>query len=495
MNPTSLFPVAPKPAGPSTPGGLSHRAPPREPRGGSDMPTPPAREPRRFDTHERPAEATTRGGRPEAATSNDGGKVEGTERGKMTGEGAADAGEMATGFNEPGEAELLELHGLEVVEPLMPGDLDAALSGGSGMAGMKVANVPAAEPTQPMVAAPTNGQMRPQMIEQPKDVAQTPAMASGSVRTLDDGPVLIDTPLPTQPNVWPDPDGPMPEHPPMPAWPTDGEPTMPMPDAPVIPWSGAGTQGEVDPTAQVVPAPLPVAPRQGPNANAPAPQTAASSAPMAMADTFASASTTPAPSATVLQEVPPSDGQVPKAVVDRALAEVAGMADKPEADTLRSTMPGLDMEAKPATERADRPTVTADARQRFVSDNAANLVKQIKTATVKSGGEMQIRLDPPNLGSVAVRVSVVAGSAEVSMVTPSGEAAQLLGRSLQQLKTSLEAAGIQVERMQVRQALPADQGQQQQGTRDENQDERQARRQTDDRQQQGRRQQREDEQP
>ena len=277
----------------------------------------------------------------------------------------------------------------------------------------------------------------------------------------------------------------------MPAWPTDEGQPAPTSGGPTTPWSGQART--VDPATQVVPAPLPAAPAAGPmSPDVTGPMQPAGATTQPMADTFTAATPAVAPSATTLQEMPQDDAAVPRSVVDRAVAEVAGMADGPEAEAARTPMPAVDLEAKPATERADRPTVTADARQRFVSDNAANLVKQIKSSVVKAGGEMQIRLDPPNLGSVAVRVSVVAGTAEVSMVTPSGEAAQLLGRSLQTLKTSLEAAGINVERMQVRQAMPADQGQQQQGARDGNHDERQARRQTDDRQQQGRRQQRDE---
>jgi flagellar hook-length control protein FliK len=99
-----------------------------------------------------------------------------------------------------------------------------------------------------------------------------------------------------------------------------------------------------------------------------------------------------------------------------------------------------------------------------------------------NGGTMHIRLDPPELGPLAVTVRLRNGVMEASFETSSDEAAKLLSHSLGSLKTSLESQGVSVERLHVQQAPKSeqsssqgDEGGQQQGQHREPQQEQQAR--------------------
>jgi flagellar hook-length control protein FliK len=94
---------------------------------------------------------------------------------------------------------------------------------------------------------------------------------------------------------------------------------------------------------------------------------------------------------------------------------------------------------------------------------------------------MQIRLDPPELGPLAVTIRLNDGVMEASFETSNDQAAKLLSHSLSALKTSLEAQGVTVDRLHVQQAPKSEQAnqqgnngdsrdQQQNGSRDPQQD-------------------------
>ena len=105
---------------------------------------------------------------------------------------------------------------------------------------------------------------------------------------------------------------------------------------------------------------------------------------------------------------------------------------------------------------------------RFAEDNHANIVREMRGQLMPDGGTMRIRLDPPELGPLAVTVRLRNGVMEASFEASSDEAAKLLSHSLGTLRTSLESQGVHVERLQVQQA-PKDQqaGSQQEGGREQ----------------------------
>jgi flagellar hook-length control protein FliK len=78
---------------------------------------------------------------------------------------------------------------------------------------------------------------------------------------------------------------------------------------------------------------------------------------------------------------------------------------------------------------------------------------------------MQLRLDPPELGALQVRVEMRNGVMTASFETSNDQATRLLSHSLGDLRTALEAQGISVQKLQVSQA-PKEQSSPGEGQRD-----------------------------
>ncbi len=84
--------------------------------------------------------------------------------------------------------------------------------------------------------------------------------------------------------------------------------------------------------------------------------------------------------------------------------------------------------------------------------NVAKIVTVIGGQLLPNGGTMQIRLDPPELGPLQVSVKVQNGVISATFETSTDDATKLLSHSLSQLKQSLEAQGIGVDRLHVQQS-------------------------------------------
>jgi len=116
----------------------------------------------------------------------------------------------------------------------------------------------------------------------------------------------------------------------------------------------------------------------------------------------------------------------------------------------------------PTTPRAD-PLKTASSAQppqrpevHFAETNHPAIVSEIQGKLLPNGGSMDIHLTPQDLGSVHVRVEVRDGSITATFQAADDQTAKLLSHSLSDLKTSLEAQGITVEKLHVTHA-PHDQ--------------------------------------
>jgi flagellar hook-length control protein FliK len=119
---------------------------------------------------------------------------------------------------------------------------------------------------------------------------------------------------------------------------------------------------------------------------------------------------------------------------------------------------------KPATidlvKQAPAPTAPAAhvAREaEFAQANHDRLVTAMRAELLPRGGTMQIRLDPPELGSLQVAVHMLDGVMSVSFQTSNEEATQLLSHSLTQLKHTLESQGVAVDKLHVQQAPRSEQ--------------------------------------
>ena len=83
------------------------------------------------------------------------------------------------------------------------------------------------------------------------------------------------------------------------------------------------------------------------------------------------------------------------------------------------------------------------------------------------GGTLTMRLDPPNLGQITLRMSVIDATVRTEIIAQNQAARQLLDRSIDVLRMTLESRGLQVERLAVSApATPAETG----GTRTESQE-------------------------
>jgi flagellar hook-length control protein FliK len=175
---------------------------------------------------------------------------------------------------------------------------------------------------------------------------------------------------------------------------------------------------------------------------------------------------------------------------DDDAAPTTATSHPPVPDTVAGTAHVLEAaldqqaQAKPATAPAQQQQQNVAPEVRFADDNHPSIVAGVRGQLMPNGGTMHIRLDPPELGPLAVTVRLRNGVMEASFETSSDEAAKLLSHSLGSLKTSLESQGVNVERLHVQQAPKSDQassqgddrdGGQQQGQHRDPQQEQQAR--------------------
>jgi flagellar hook-length control protein FliK len=88
---------------------------------------------------------------------------------------------------------------------------------------------------------------------------------------------------------------------------------------------------------------------------------------------------------------------------------------------------------------------------RFAEMNHPRILTAVQSELMAHGGTVRLRLDPPELGALQVRIDVRDGVLAASFQTSNDEATRLLTQSLQQLKTTLESQGLTVEKLQVHQ--------------------------------------------
>ena len=134
-------------------------------------------------------------------------------------------------------------------------------------------------------------------------------------------------------------------------------------------------------------------------------------------------------------------------------------ADTDLPDVLSATNPTT-TKVQPAG--VQTPVANVPVERQFAEKNVDSIVTSIRGELASKGGTVHLRMDPPTLGTVQIRVDVDAnGVLTASMQTSNEQATQLLSHSLSHLKNALESAGVTVDRIQVRQAPSADASSQQ----------------------------------
>jgi flagellar hook-length control protein FliK len=96
---------------------------------------------------------------------------------------------------------------------------------------------------------------------------------------------------------------------------------------------------------------------------------------------------------------------------------------------------------------APMPALPAEAR--FAEANHPPMVTGITTRLLPDGGTMTLRLDPPELGAMAVSVRVSGGQLTATLEAESADAVKLLTHSISSLRNSLEASGVSIDRIEV----------------------------------------------
>lgn len=99
---------------------------------------------------------------------------------------------------------------------------------------------------------------------------------------------------------------------------------------------------------------------------------------------------------------------------------------------------------------------TATPQAQFAGDNHNTIVSSVQGQLLPNGGNMQLRLDPPELGVLQVSVQVKNGAMTATFETSNANATHLLSHSLGDLRTALESAGVTVDKIQVQQSAKPD---------------------------------------
>jgi flagellar hook-length control protein FliK len=157
-------------------------------------------------------------------------------------------------------------------------------------------------------------------------------------------------------------------------------------------------------------------------------------------------------SGTVLDEsVEPAAAKLAPAA---APAQVTASASVDAVDALAATVKSAPAApSDPTTSPAPgAPPAPSPRELEFAQANHDRLVTAMRAQLLPRGGTMQIRLDPPELGSLQVAVHMLDGVMSVSFETSNDQATQLLSHSLTQLKHVLESQGVAVDRLHVQQA-------------------------------------------
>jgi chemotaxis protein MotD len=93
---------------------------------------------------------------------------------------------------------------------------------------------------------------------------------------------------------------------------------------------------------------------------------------------------------------------------------------------------------------------TRESARTALEDRAGKVAaRALGALATQRGGTMMMRLDPPSIGELAVRMTVIDGAVRAEMTASTDTARLLLERSLDALRSTLESRGLRVERLAV----------------------------------------------
>jgi flagellar hook-length control protein FliK len=175
-------------------------------------------------------------------------------------------------------------------------------------------------------------------------------------------------------------------------------------------------------------------------------------------------------STTDQQQQPAAEVEIPAKPTDKPVATVEAKSFQAHLESADPTVLPTgtpDAASKGIAPRSESapPAPPIPPERTFATNNHDRIITGMKAEVLPTGGEMKMRLDPPEIGVLQISVKVVNGTMTASFQTDNDKATQLLSHSLGRLKESLEAQGINVEKLQVQQA-PKSEANSQQATQD-----------------------------
>ncbi len=82
-------------------------------------------------------------------------------------------------------------------------------------------------------------------------------------------------------------------------------------------------------------------------------------------------------------------------------------------------------------------------------ENEAEIMRQVRVLAQNGGGRAQIQLNPPELGGLSLRLTVMHDRVQLSVVAERGAVAELIARHLPELRQALEAQGLKIDHLEV----------------------------------------------
>jgi len=147
----------------------------------------------------------------------------------------------------------------------------------------------------------------------------------------------------------------------------------------------------------------------------------------------------------------------PQASIESDSSKSVGDSSKPaQVDPFRAAFDATQPKSNETSSARPVPNLQTLARDpEVVKNNVENIVSSVRTQLLPRGGNMQMRLDPPELGALTISLKLIDGRMTASFTAENDDATRMLSQNLGQLKSTLEASGVQVQRIDVKTATEA----------------------------------------
>lgn len=152
------------------------------------------------------------------------------------------------------------------------------------------------------------------------------------------------------------------------------------------------------------------------------------------------------PQATQVNEVL---AQAPELQNDSSFQQNNSRQNKGQGQMLITQNEGVSNEKNLSVQSLFDTAKTGSAQDIDMQQNIDRVVKAVRTNIGRGSSVVQLRLDPPELGTLRIEIKFDDSGANLLIQATNTKAQQLLQRNIQNLRTSLEASGIQTNQIEV----------------------------------------------